>query len=64
VAAPVNTPAVASSDAFRAEVRAWLEDHLTGPFAGARGLGGAGREHEAFDVRVAWNRELAKGGWD
>jgi alkylation response protein AidB-like acyl-CoA dehydrogenase len=64
---PVNTRDDASSDAspdaFRQEVRAWLEDHLAGDFAGARGLGGAGREHEAFDVRVAWNRELAAGGW-
>jgi alkylation response protein AidB-like acyl-CoA dehydrogenase len=63
VAALVNTPGAASSDALRAEVRAWLEDHLTGEFAGARGLGGAGREHEAFELRMAWSRELAKGGW-
>jgi alkylation response protein AidB-like acyl-CoA dehydrogenase len=49
--------------AFRAEVRAWLAEHLTGAFADAKGLGGPGREHEAFDVRVAWDRHLAAHGW-
>jgi alkylation response protein AidB-like acyl-CoA dehydrogenase len=50
-------------DAFRKEVRGWLEAHLVGDFATVRGLGGMGREHEAFEIRVAWNRELAAGGW-
>lgn len=49
--------------AFRAEVRAWLEEHLTGDWAALRGLGGAGRDHEAHDERVAWNRLLAEHGW-
>ncbi|GAA1772146.1 acyl-CoA dehydrogenase family protein [Nocardioides hankookensis] len=49
--------------AFRAEVRAWLEEHLTGEWAALRGLGGAGRDHEAHDERVAWNRLLAEHGW-
>ena len=31
---------------FRADVREWLEANLTGPFAGLRGAGGPGREHE------------------
>ncbi|GAA1981603.1 acyl-CoA dehydrogenase family protein [Catenulispora subtropica] len=53
----------AADEAFRAEVRAWLRDHLTGEFAAAKGLGGPGREHEAFDVRVAWDRHLAAHGW-
>ena len=48
---------------FRAEVRAWLRDSLTGEFAEARGLGGPGREHEAFDLRLAWERHLAAAGW-
>ena len=46
-------------EAFRAEVRDWLEEHLTGEFADLRGLGGSGREHEAYDERLAWNRHLA-----
>jgi alkylation response protein AidB-like acyl-CoA dehydrogenase len=50
-------------EAFRAEVRSWLEDHLSGEFAELRGKGGPGREHEAYDERVAWDRHLAKHGW-
>ncbi|WP_028644395.1 acyl-CoA dehydrogenase family protein [Nocardioides sp. URHA0020] len=49
--------------AFRAEVRAWLQEHLTGEWAELRGLGGAGRDHEAHDERLAWNRLLAQHGW-
>ncbi|GAB3676038.1 acyl-CoA dehydrogenase family protein [Actinocorallia lasiicapitis] len=50
-------------DGFRDEVRTWLEDALTGEFAAARGLGGPGREHEGFEVRLAWERHLGKAGW-
>jgi alkylation response protein AidB-like acyl-CoA dehydrogenase len=48
---------------FRQNVRDWLAANLTGDFADARGLGGPGREHEAFDVRLAWDRHLAANGW-
>jgi len=48
---------------FRQSVRDWLAANLTGDFAEARGLGGPGREHEAFDVRLAWDRHLAESGW-
>lgn len=48
---------------FRADVRGWLEEHLTGEWAALRGLGGAGRDHEAHDERLAWNRLLAEHGW-
>lgn len=48
---------------FRCEVREWLETNLTGDFAGLRGLGGPGREHEAFEERLAWDRHLAASGW-
>ena len=48
---------------FRAEVRDWLESNLTGAFDGARGLGGPGREHEAFEIRAEWERHLAAAGW-
>ncbi len=50
-------------EAFRAEVRSWLEEALSGEFAELRGKGGPGREHEAYDERVAWDRHLAKHGW-
>ncbi|WP_326947616.1 acyl-CoA dehydrogenase family protein [Amycolatopsis sp. NBC_01307] len=49
---------------FRDEVRTWLAEHLRGDFAKLRGRGGPGREHEAFDERLAWERELATGGWN
>ena len=48
---------------FRREVAGWLADNLTGEFAALRGLGGPGREHEAFDLRLAWERHLAAAGW-
>jgi alkylation response protein AidB-like acyl-CoA dehydrogenase len=49
---------------FRERVRTWLEENLSGEFAGLRGLGGPGREHEAFEERVAWERHLATAGWN
>ena len=48
---------------FRAEVRSWLQDNLTGEFAALKGLGGPGRDHEAHEERLAWNRHLAAHGW-
>ena len=47
---------------FRAEVRQWLAENLVGEFAALKGLGGPGREHEAFEERLAWNRHLAAAG--
>jgi alkylation response protein AidB-like acyl-CoA dehydrogenase len=47
---------------FRAEVRQWLADNLVGEWAALRGLGGPGREHEAFKERLAWNQKLAAAG--
>jgi alkylation response protein AidB-like acyl-CoA dehydrogenase len=49
--------------AFRAEARAWLQTALAGDFAGARGLGHAGRQHEGRDVRLAWEQKLGADGW-
>ncbi len=53
----------AEDERFRVSVREWLEDNLTAEFRDARGLGGPGREHEAFDLRLAWDRHLAAAGW-
>ncbi|HUO40786.1 MAG TPA: acyl-CoA dehydrogenase family protein [Mycobacterium sp.] len=47
---------------FRAEVREWLAANLVGDFAALAGLGGPGREHEAFEERRAWNQHLAAAG--
>jgi alkylation response protein AidB-like acyl-CoA dehydrogenase len=50
-------------EAFRAEIRGWLEEHLTGDFAALKGLGGPGKDHEAIEERLVWNRHLAEHGW-
>jgi len=50
-------------EAFRAEIRGWLEDHLTGEYAVLKGRGGPGKDHEAIEERLAWNRHLAEHGW-
>jgi alkylation response protein AidB-like acyl-CoA dehydrogenase len=50
----------ADTDAFRAEVRSWLSEHLTPEVvaAGERQLEGA-----SLEVLRAWNRTLADSGW-
>ena len=50
-------------EAFRKEVRAYLDDLLHGEFAGIRGRGGPGDEHSFFDERLAWERRLGADGW-
>jgi alkylation response protein AidB-like acyl-CoA dehydrogenase len=48
--------------AFREELLDWLRDHLVGEFAAAGGVGGPA-DDEAWDLRLAWERELAAGRW-
>jgi alkylation response protein AidB-like acyl-CoA dehydrogenase len=48
---------------FRDQARQWLTQNLTGSFAGLRGAGGPGREHESFAERRQWSRHLAAAGW-
>jgi alkylation response protein AidB-like acyl-CoA dehydrogenase len=48
--------------AFRDELRDWLADHLVGEFAEHRGVGGP-TDGAAWEVRLAWDRELAAGDW-
>ncbi len=48
---------------FATSIREWLAENLTGEFARLRGLGGPGREHEAYEERLAWDRHLAAAGW-
>ncbi|MCW4354987.1 acyl-CoA dehydrogenase family protein [Hoyosella sp. YIM 151337] len=52
-----------SDSAYRSRVRSWLDDNLSGRFAHLRGLGGPGREHEAFGERIEWERHLAAAGF-
>ncbi|EHB50305.1 Isovaleryl-CoA dehydrogenase [Mycolicibacterium rhodesiae JS60] len=47
---------------FREEVRTWLSEHLVGEFAAHRGVGSP-TDDTAWDVRVAWEHELAEGNW-
>ncbi|WP_068022495.1 acyl-CoA dehydrogenase family protein [Nocardia mexicana] len=59
-----GTAAESPKDAeFRADVREWLAENLNGQFRELVGLGGPGREHEAFDERLEWDRHLAAAGW-
>lgn len=48
---------------FAEEVRSWLEEHLVGEFADLRGRGGTGQEDIAPELLIAWEKELAQGGW-
>lgn len=47
---------------FRDEVRTWLAEHLVGEFAEHRGVGFS-FDDSAWDVRLAWDRELSRGNW-
>ncbi|MEU6228852.1 acyl-CoA dehydrogenase family protein [Streptomyces sp. NPDC047042] len=47
---------------LRDEVRDWLAAHLVGEFAEHRGVGGP-TDGEAWEVRLAWDRELSAGRW-
>ncbi|MCA9680271.1 MAG: acyl-CoA dehydrogenase family protein [Kofleriaceae bacterium] len=53
----------ADDEAFRAEVRGWLDTQLAGEFRHLRGQGGPGHEHEHLDGRRAWERVLGAAGW-
>jgi alkylation response protein AidB-like acyl-CoA dehydrogenase len=52
-----------ANEAFRHEVRTWLQENLAGEFGVLRGLGGPGSEHVAFEQRLAWDRHLSAAGW-
>ena len=48
---------------FADEVRTWLEEHLGGEFGQYRGCGLTGQDDMPVEVQIAWERELASGGW-
>ena len=52
----------AIDEAFRQQIRAWLAEHLVGEFKAVGGVGGPA-DDEAWDVRLAWERELAAARW-
>ena len=59
----MNLHETAQEQAFRAEVRAWMHEHLCGEFAPLRGAAGLGTP--GYDAALAkrWEQELARGGW-
>lgn len=60
---PMDLSFSPAEEAFRADARAWLEDRLSGRFAGVRGSGGPGNEHVLVEERIAWERELGAHRW-
>ncbi len=53
----------AEDEAFRDEVRTFLEDSLRSDFAVVRGRGGPGDDDCLFEERLAWERHLGAHGW-
>jgi alkylation response protein AidB-like acyl-CoA dehydrogenase len=59
----MRLPALTAEDEeFRTELRDWLAEHLVGEFRAARGVGGPA-DDRAWDVRLAWEMELAAARW-
>jgi alkylation response protein AidB-like acyl-CoA dehydrogenase len=52
-----------NEEQFRAEVAAWLAEHLDGEFACLRHRGGPGDEEAFPALRKKWEQEMAGGGW-
>ena len=53
----------AEDEAFRDEVRTFLEESLAVDFAVVRGRGGPGDDDCLFEERRAWERHLSAHGW-
>src|SRR5690606_32744924 len=51
-------------EAFRREVREWLEANLVGPFEKLRGRGGPGDEHSFVEERIEWTKRMGEAGWN
>jgi alkylation response protein AidB-like acyl-CoA dehydrogenase len=58
----VNLADTPTQAARREEIREWLAEHLTGEFARHPGVGGP-TDDSWWELRLAWERELAEGGW-
>ena len=60
---PANRPVTQLTDEqFRVDLRDWLAEHLVGEFAAHRGVGGPA-DDTAWDVRLEWERLLARDRW-
>ena len=51
-----------AEEAFALGVRQWLEERLSGEWSALRGVGGNADEGH-FAERLAWEKELHRGGW-
>jgi len=58
----LDIPLSTEEQAFRDEFVEWLGEHLRGEFLTVRGRGGPD-DDESWDVRRAWEQELAGGRW-
>ncbi|HJM28505.1 MAG: acyl-CoA dehydrogenase family protein [Acidimicrobiales bacterium] len=52
-----------SETEFIDEVRTWLDDHVKGEFVDLQGKGLTGHEDVDPELQIAWEKELASGGW-
>ena len=59
----MNLEFSAEDERFREEVRTWLNEHLVGDFAALKGRGHLGDMDAFIPERIAWEKELAAGGW-
>ena len=50
-------------EAFRDEVRTWLEENLSGPFAHLRSQGNPNEDLGLIEALRAWERRLGEGRW-
>ena len=58
----MELPVGSAAADLREEIRTWIAEHLVGEFAEHRRVGGP-TDGEAWEVRLAWDRELSAGGW-
>ena len=52
-----------SETEFVDEVRTWLKDHVKGEFVALQNKGLTGHEDVDPELQIAWEKELATGGW-
>jgi alkylation response protein AidB-like acyl-CoA dehydrogenase len=57
-----NSTKEPDNETFRQELREWLQEHVVGEFASIPGIG-YGSDDRYPEIRIAWEKELVKGGW-
>ncbi|MCA1299423.1 acyl-CoA dehydrogenase [Stappia indica] len=62
-ALPAGRAASEAETTLRRAVAGWMAENLTGAFEPLRGRGGAGDGDALPELRKAWERRLAAGGW-